>query len=133
MKYSDIVRNKVKEVDGADSGIDADLLDGKEAADFVLNNSLDNSIDTNGYQTLVGGVIIQWGQTDVDSDSDATVTFPITFPNACLQGYSTWGSTSDQNDTIAPSAVFDLAVDTMKLHNGYGSDTITFRWFAIGY
>lgn len=42
-KYGDTdtpesVLKKIKEVDGAGSGLDADLLDGKHAGDFILKN-----------------------------------------------------------------------------------------------
>lgn len=40
-----------------------------------------------GYQKLPGGLIIQWGTTGFSAASTgiATTTFPIMFPNACLQ------------------------------------------------
>lgn len=41
------------------------------------------SLGANGYQKLPGGLIIQWGQSAVGS-SDYAVTFPISFPVACV-------------------------------------------------
>ena len=35
MLYSDYKRDRLKEIDGAGSGLDADLLDGKEASEFA--------------------------------------------------------------------------------------------------
>ncbi len=38
------------------------------------------SIGTNGYQKLPGGLIMQWGQADTNGTGDTAVTFPIAFP-----------------------------------------------------
>lgn len=43
------------------------------------------SLSQNGYQKLPGGLILQWGLTGlVNVSTNATQTFPISFPNACL-------------------------------------------------
>ncbi|MHB1053464.1 MAG: gp53-like domain-containing protein [Thiobacillus sp.] len=39
------------------------------------------SIGTNGYQKLPGGLILQWGQAGTNGTGDTAVTFPIAFPN----------------------------------------------------
>ncbi|HWL46298.1 MAG TPA: hypothetical protein VNQ31_01150, partial [Sphingomonadaceae bacterium] len=73
--------------DGAGSGLDADLLDGLEAADFVrLAQYADRSFAAAGYQVLPSGLIIQWCRGAVIAAGEVTqsVTFPIVFPNACL-------------------------------------------------
>ncbi len=48
---------KLKEVDGAGSGLDADTLDGKSSEDFLLNNSLpqDEVVVGGGDGAPVGG------------------------------------------------------------------------------
>jgi hypothetical protein len=46
--------------------------------DFTGSNQ---SLTTDGYQKLPGGLIIQWGTAD---DTDLTVSFPVAFPNDCL-------------------------------------------------
>ena len=48
---------------------------------------VENSLTENGYQKLPGGVILQWGRyaTSITSEGAIpTITFPIQFPNACL-------------------------------------------------
>jgi len=40
---------------------------------------------TDGYVKLPGGVILQWGKSNTSASGGVTsVTFPIAFPNACL-------------------------------------------------
>lgn len=39
-----------------------------------------NSLGTNGYQKLPGGLILQWGQDGVGTNPN-TILFPVTFPN----------------------------------------------------
>lgn len=57
----------------------------------TLNQALkgaNQSLVTNGYQKLPGGLILQWGQFSgtiaVNQWNALNVTFPIAFPNACL-------------------------------------------------
>jgi len=70
--------NEIKNVDGAGSGLDADLLRGLPA-DFTASKV------GNGYQKLPSGLIIQWGNIARGSSTNViAVNFPITFPNSCL-------------------------------------------------
>jgi hypothetical protein len=55
------------------------------AGDIWINTSGSGggaqSLTGNGYVTLPGGCIIQWGQGTTDGGGNGTITFPITFPN----------------------------------------------------
>ena len=57
---------------------------------FVLANSIQDaqfaqSVAVNGYQKLPSGLIMQWGIMPYTSDNaNATITFPIAFPNNCV-------------------------------------------------
>lgn len=101
---ADAIRTKLLTVDGAGSGIDADLLDGLDASAFV------RSVDTGSYgenangfwEKRPNGVIEQWGSTPIASGGSSvtgTITFPIPFPTACKgiigvandRGNSGWG------------------------------------------
>jgi hypothetical protein len=46
------------------------------------STQLVGSLATSGYQTLPGGLIIQWG-TVTATTSGATFTFPLAFPHGC--------------------------------------------------
>lgn len=47
------VLTKIKTVDGAGSGLDADLLDGKTSTDFTSNNYIQDVLDTKASNTYV--------------------------------------------------------------------------------
>ncbi len=44
--------------------------------------SLAGSAGDSGYQTLPGGIIMQWGIISGPSTSSTSVTFPVPFPSA---------------------------------------------------
>lgn len=47
------------------------------------------SLVANGYQRLPSGMIVQLGEATGSASGDVTVTFPLAFPNACLQAFAT--------------------------------------------
>lgn len=70
-----------------------------EARAFTPNKAIDGaklasamtganqSLSASGYQKLPGGLIVQWKKTGViATNSHASVTFPIAFPNAFITG-----------------------------------------------
>lgn len=65
--------------DGAGSGLDADLLDGLQASDFL--RQLAGDIGSNGYMRLNNGLLLQWGrwQSSMSAGTPVTVTFPVAF------------------------------------------------------
>ena len=90
---------------------------------------------TNGYQKLPSGLIIQWGQGGSSGTSypNATITFPLAFPNACLNASATIvgataGSWSAQT-TAGPSKT--QATFTMS-SGGAAATGVAFNWIAIG-
>lgn len=60
--------NKVKEVDGADSGLDADMLDGKHASEFALANHTHEGATSGNYLPLTGGAVT--GDVDITGEVD---------------------------------------------------------------
>ncbi len=129
--------------DGSGSGLDADLLDGRHAADFVLQSAFGSaSLAANGYQVLPGGLILQWvtgAQNATGSEPSQFVGFPITFPNACLKAFPTTriDNASNRADVFyqlvgAPSA---NGVVVQRQYTAQGTDdrpTTPDIW-AIGY
>lgn len=46
------------------------------------------SLTANGYQKLPGGLILQWcSGAPTTAEGSQTITFPLTFPNACLGAF----------------------------------------------
>jgi len=119
---SDIL-NKLKNVDGEGSGLDADLLRGLPA-DFSCD------LSENGYTRLPNGLIIQWGYYSSDSSGTFIVTLPIAFPNECLfvLGYS-GTALPDTEDTYSGSASkYSNSQIKVTVDDGYPT-----AWLAIGY
>ena len=94
-----------------------------------------NSLATNGYQQLPGGMIMQWGQTDVLTNDNTTITFPIPFPNQCFIVIPAQ-YTADQASNInvqtsayrgtGPITSFNMFARSTERAAGIG-------WMAIGY
>ena len=96
--------------------------------------------DTNGYQHLGSGLIIQWGRegsdTDGALDDTTTVTFPKEFPNECLSITGTYGLVPDDADGIATDgeiAINKGQVTTSSAQFSTHTDFEYVFWIAIGY
>jgi len=125
---NNILLEKIKEVDGDGSGLDADLLRGLPA-DFT------NDLSENGYQILPSGLIIQWGRTGHINDSTTVeVTFPITFPTAVFTCYTTAGVSSDSGGSVANVRSDTLTTSKVSVRNGDGDTSYEYiTWLAIGH
>ena len=122
------ILTKIKKVDGAGSGLDADFVKGLPA-DFT------KSFTANGYQKLPSGLLIQWGFV-----IDHWVTFPVAFPNAVLNAMVTKGVLSNTSAITTAEIVVDHVTLT-KMHigayrEGHGTGNVISQgvlWMAIGY
>jgi hypothetical protein len=90
------------------------------------------SANTNGYQKLPSGLIIQWGTLTTVVGS---VTFPVTFPNACLGASATYSATASQSGKASAPMVLSINASTLVIGaNDYNSVSQTGTyWLAIGY
>lgn len=86
------------------------------------------SAATNGYTYLPNGMILQWG-TDTTAGAGSTViTFPIAFPNACLN------ATACIRSTAAGTSNFSLVYPTLSTTQiTVGRDGNGSYWQAIGH
>lgn len=92
------------------------------------------SLTSNGYQRLGSGLEIQWGVTSaILTGANATISFPATFSNGCLQVIA-----SPQHNPTATGAetghwsVDSFSTTSFKLYN-LTSINYVFYWFAVGY
>jgi hypothetical protein len=86
------------------------------------------SLGTSGYQKLPGGLIIQWGSNGAGGNGAASVSFPISFPTACVNVQVTGGfSGTNGNSTGAYS------VSTSGFSYTYHYSGTTDYWLALGY
>ena len=70
--------NKIK-IGWSTNGLKAEI-DSVDQGFFWLGELVPSSFLSNGFQKLPSGLIIQWGNTNING----FVTFPIAFPNNCL-------------------------------------------------
>ncbi len=113
---------KLLTVDGAGSGVDADLLDGVNGAAYWSDSRAANLSVTNGYQKLPSGLYVQWGTAAVTSSSDQIINFPIAFPNEFLNAVAT----AKDNPSATTSKI-------ASCHSGSTSQlTISYRLVSNG-
>lgn len=93
------------------------------------------SISGNGYVQFPGGLILQWCTGPaVASESDATTSYPIAFPNACLNVIVGTYMPSGDRDGMFQMRYYDRFSVTARFNQfnnagGTGYPTV----FAIGY
>ena len=84
-----------------------------------------------GYIKFGNGLIMQWGQETSSSDTE-TVTFPIPFPNACLNVVATAYRSSVTGGLTNAVGINTLPTTTTVIFNTNSAwDTIF--WQAIGH
>ena len=82
-----------------------------------------SSMSANGYARLPGGLIVQWGSATV-SNSNTTVTLPLTFPNNCFSAVT---ATRAVSNTIGV-----VSVSTSSIVLIAGSAGTSAYWIAVG-
>jgi len=105
------------------------LLSALRLADAFKGDN--QSLSANGYQKLPGGLIIQWGNVTIGANTTGTITWPISFPTAALQGFVSHGA-SMSTATDAGCSIYNLTTTTAAVTNGLNATT-TLRYFSIGY
>jgi hypothetical protein len=90
------------------------------------------SASTNGYyKVATSGMIIQWGVTGtIATSGTASVTFPITFPNACFMAMNSMQVSSTANSYYASHTTPSTTGMTI---NSNGAIVAAQAWIAIGY
>jgi hypothetical protein len=93
-------------------------------ARYAQLSQFTNDLVSAGYQQLPGGLIMQWGFS-ASSIAGTTVTFPIAFPNACLQIVA-----SDSGNQHESFGTDTFTTTNFKL---YSASTFQARWLALGH
>lgn len=98
----------------------------------------------NGYLKLPNGLILQWGKvaSGWPGEGPYTVTFPIAFPNKCVNTQVTMWSDGRKGlvnldltipvGTVRPAS-FDALFNGIGFQGATAADFKGFYWFAIGY
>jgi hypothetical protein len=98
--------------------------------------NLVTSLSTNGYQIMPGGLIMQWGlRVGSLDDTNATVNFPITFPNNCLNVQVTLKDSNNAGSSASASASVQIINSSSFRIYGAGISLSPegYYWQAIGY
>jgi hypothetical protein len=115
-------------VTGNVSGNAGTVTNGVYTTDFTSSNQ---SLSTNGYQKLPGGLIMQWGNVSPAINTTTTVTFPTAFPNACVSVQLTILN-STTSDVYVMRVNQTPTTTDFVIRNSQGTSYFTY-WLAIGY
>ncbi|MBV8973103.1 MAG: hypothetical protein JO290_12520 [Sphingomonadaceae bacterium] len=129
--------------DGSGSGLDADLLDGRDSSSFANAADLapaltDKAFGTSGWQRLPGGLLLMWGQDRAfrNFEGSFNVAFPEEFagPPFMISVTSINSSSSNNRDTAIQVVSRSNAgfVAYCQNNGGGGANSDGFDWFAIG-
>lgn len=127
----DLSANRVLTVTAA-SG--AELLAASDAGKAVTPaafGALTRLRSGNGYEYLPGGLILQWGAASASGDASTTITFPVTFPNACFYANVAGGKDADTSQQDNSVAAVEWAASYFRIFNANQTESV--RWFAVGY
>lgn len=114
-----------------DAEVQAGTNSNKAITPSAMMAAFGKSLNTNGYQELPGGLIIQWGATSgIPAGSQITVTLPVSMPHEIFRVFAT--AESAFSDTTPISAAWSLLnASQFVLRNKSGFAAI-FSWCAIG-
>lgn len=123
------------------AALDARYASGGTAVHLADLTGSNQSLGGTGYQKLPGGLILQWGSAHVGDFSDGvndphSVTFPITFPTALAQVFTTMQDPAGGGS--AAVAILVTAQSASGFTAGYSESSssvedMTIAWFALGY
>ena len=104
-------------------------VDATDQGAFVMQSAFtDQNLSGNGYQKLPGGLIMQWGSF-TQSSSVTGVSFPIAFPNACLNVQQTLLG----NASVSASGVVSITTSGFASIRDPVAPNLDCYFFAIGY
>lgn len=111
-------------------------IDGAKLASALTGSN--QSLATNGYQKLPGGLIIQWGESaSLSTDTNSTLTFPIAFPTGCVKAFVSIRNTTTGDDDVFSRILSytstQITVRAEKTSGGSNAGTRYVEYFAIGY
>jgi hypothetical protein len=91
-----------------------------------------NSLNSDGYQRLPGGLIIQWGvKASIPANSTATVTLPIAFTSSMFMAVGTAFGTNTSTSEFAQQCN-SLSTTSFGISNPNGAQRSVY-WIAIGF
>lgn len=83
------------------------------------------------YMKFQNGLLLQWGQMNVSTNTIHTVSLPQPFANTSYVALKNMNSAADGNTEDWQVSFFNRTTTTMQTQQN-PSDASTFQWFAIG-
>lgn len=107
------------------------------AAQFLKGQSL----ASNGYLKIPGGLVIQWGTNATDSSGSGSITLPTAFANLALAVYLTplLGQAINATISLRNNSLTKTSFAVNSTQGGAGASTtapatsLGYTWLAIGY
>lgn len=114
----------------------AEITDLSDTIEAVVGRLFASKKSASGYLKIPGGLIIQWGNVEVENDVFATVLFPISFPTACLnvQVSAVWGNVAGGANVLSAhiGKISQTGCSVTVSENGIFGRRIM-NWLAIGH
>ena len=114
----------------------AEITDLSDTIEAVVGRLFASKKSASGYLKIPGGLIIQWGNVEVDNDVFATVIFPVSFPTACLnvQVSAVWGNVAGGANVLSAHVgkISQTGCSVTVSENGIFGRRIV-NWLAIGH
>lgn len=114
----------------------AEITDLSDTIEAVVGRLFASKKSASGYLKIPGGLIIQWGNVEVDNDVFATVLFPISFPTACLnvQVSAVWDNVAGGANVLSAHVgkISQTGCSVTVSENGIFGRRIV-NWLAIGH
>lgn len=95
--------------------------------------SFTKSLASNGYIKLPGGLILQWGSGVTSSGGTLAVTFPLAFPTACLQVFTTDQGIISTLHIVGSDTGTTTGFNAYSVNAADAAAASNFKWLAIGY
>ncbi len=115
------------------TGNAATVTNGVYTTNFTGSNQ---SLGSNGYQKLPGGLILQWGSVTVDPgyDGTASITFPTAFSSSVYSVTATpqalTTAAGNKRDSFSVQSVSTTGFEIKSAFEDIA--TVTYYWFAVG-
>lgn len=143
--YSGIAidHNNWAQLPAAVAAIAATVAGGTVGSGYVTtanyNNDFASQLTQNGFQRLKGGLILQWGRINGwTTENVKTVSFPMAFPNNCLNASTTIINPTGNNNMDQGAQVVGFTATQFSATIGfYGGGTqmwpADLYWMALGW
>jgi hypothetical protein len=105
---------------------------GNTASKSYVDNLLDvtKSLGTNGYLTLIGDVILQWGRYTGGANG-VSVSFPTTFTTV-YAALAVANDSANQAEFVTVTNISTTQISVDQFDRNTGNPGTNFYWFAIG-